>query len=72
MKKKIYDYICKHDHVCVPEISKALNSDGLKVLRIVNELSRDGYIEMSAIVPLGPNNDNSCYYSATGKKYVEE
>ena len=46
-----------------------VNEPELEVLKTVNALYRDGYVTLSRIVPLSPENSDSCRYSATGKQY---
>lgn len=69
MKKYVYDYICSHPDASIRDIAQEVNKPELEVLKIVNVLYREGYITLSRIVPLSPENSDSCRYSATGKQY---
>lgn len=69
MKKSVYDYIYNHPDVSIHDIAPAVNTPESEVLKIVNVLHREGYITLSRIVPLSPENSDSCRYSATGKQY---
>lgn len=72
MKKRVLDYIINHPHSSANATAQSLNLPGLDVLRVIHELNRESYIKMDSSVPLSPNNpDNSNYYTATGKKYIE-
>ena len=46
MKKKIYDYVCKHSHSSIHEIASALDMQELEALRIVHVLMKEGYVRM--------------------------
>lgn len=69
MKKSVYDCICSHPDANIHDIAHAVNETELDVLKTVNALYRDGYVTLSRIVPLSPENSDSRRYSATGKKY---
>lgn len=69
MKKRVYDYICTHPDASIHDIASAIDKPEIDVLNIENALDREGYITLSRIVPLSPENSDSCRYSATGKQY---
>ncbi len=69
MKKSAYDYICSHPGASVHDIASAIDTPEIEVLDIVNTLTKKEFIALSQIVPLGPENPDSCRYSATGKRY---
>lgn len=69
MKKRVYDYICSHPDANIHDIAFAIDKPELEVLKTVNALYRDGYVTLSKIIPLSPENPDSCRYSATGKQY---
>lgn len=69
MKKRVYDYICSHPDTSIHDIASAIDKPEIDVLNIENTLDREGYITLSRIVPLSPENFDSCRYSATGKQY---
>lgn len=69
MKKRVYDYICCHPDANIHNIASAVNEPEMEVLKTVNALYSDGYVTLSRIVPLSPENSDSCRYSATGKQY---
>lgn len=69
MKKRVYDYICSHPDASIHDIASAIDKPEIDVLNIENALDREGYITLSRIVPLSPENFDSCRYSATGKQY---
>ena len=69
MKKSVYDYICSHPDANIHDIASAIDKPEMEVLNIVNTLDREGYITLSRMVPLSPENSDSCRYSATGKQY---
>lgn len=69
MKKYVYDYICCHPDASIHDIASAIDKPEMEVLNIVNTLDREGYVTLSRIVPLSPENSDSCRYSATGKQY---
>ena len=69
MKKRVYDYICCHPDASIHDIAPAVNEPKLEVLKTVNALYSDGYVTLSRIVPLSPENFDSCRYSVTGKQY---
>ena len=69
MKKRVYDYICSHPDASSHDIASAIDKPEIDVLNIENALDREGYITLSRIVPLSPENFDSCRYSATGKQY---
>lgn len=69
MKKSVYNYICSHPDASIHDIASAIDKPEMEVLNIVNTLDREGYITLSRIVPLSPENSDSCRYSATGKQY---
>lgn len=67
MKKRVYDYICSHPDASIHDIASAIDKPEIDVLNIENTLDREGYITLSRIVPLSPENFDSCRYSVTGK-----
>lgn len=69
MKKRVYDYICSHPDTSIHDIASAIDKPEIDVLNIENALDREGYITLSRIVPLSPENFDSCRYSVTGKQY---
>ncbi len=69
MKKRVYDYICSHPDASIHDIASAIDKPEIDVLNIENALDREGYITLSRIVPLNPENSDSCRYSVTGKQY---
>lgn len=69
MKKRVYDYICSHPDANIHDITSAIDKPELEVLKTVNGLYREGYVTLSRIIPLSPENSNSYRYSATGKQY---
>ena len=69
MKKRVYDYICTHPDASIHDIASAIDKPEIDVLNIENALDREGYITLSRIVPLSPENFDSCRYSVTGKQY---
>jgi len=69
MKKRVYDYICSHPDTSIHDIASAIDKPEIDVLNIENTLDREGYITLSRIVPLSPENFDSCRYSVTGKQY---
>lgn len=69
MKKRVYDYICSHPDASIHDIASAIDKPEIDVLNIENALDREGYITLSRMVPLSPENFDSCRYSATGKQY---
>ena len=69
MKKRVYDFICTHSDANIHDIASAIDKPELEVLKTVNALYRDGYVTLSRIVPLSPENSDSYRYSATGKQY---
>lgn len=69
MKKRVYDYISSHPNASIHDIASEVNKPELDVLKTVNALYREGYITLSRIAPLSPENSDSCRYSATGKRY---
>ena len=69
MKKRVYDFICTHPDTNIHDIAPVENEPELEVLKTVNALYRDGYVTLSRIVPLSPENFNSCRSSVTGKQY---
>ena len=69
MKKRVYDYIYGHPDASIHNIASAIDKPEMEVLNIVNTLDREGYITLSRMVPLSPENSDSCRYSATGKQY---
>lgn len=69
MKKSVYDYIYGHPDASIHDIAPAVNEPELEVLKTVNALYSDGYVTLSRIVPLSPENFDSCRYSVTGKQY---
>lgn len=69
MKKRVYDFICTHPDASIHDIASAIDKPEIDVLNIENALDREGYITLSRMVPLSPENFDSCRYSATGKQY---
>lgn len=69
MKKRVYDFICSHPDANIHDIASAIDKPELEVLKTVDALYGEGYITLSRIVPLSPENSDSCRYSATGKQY---
>ena len=69
MKKSVYDYIYGHPDASIYDIAPAVNKPELEVLKTVNVLYREGYVTLSRIIPLSPENSDSCRYSATGRQY---
>lgn len=69
MKKSVYNYICSHPDASIHDIASAIDKPEIDVLIIENTLDREGYITLSRMVPLSPENFDSCRYSATGKQY---
>lgn len=69
MKKSVYNYICTHPDTNIHDIAPVVNEPELEVLKTVDALYGEGYITLSRIVPLSPENSDSCRYSATGKQY---
>lgn len=69
MKKRVYDYICSHPDTSIHDIASAIDKPEMEVLKTVNALYRDGYVTLSRIIPLSPENSDSCRYSATDKQY---
>ena len=69
MKKRVYDYICSHPDASIHDIASAIDKPEIDVLNIENTLDMEGYITLSRMVPLSPENFDSCRYSATGKQY---
>ena len=69
MKKRVYDFICTHPATNIHDIAPAVNKTESEVLKTVNGLYREGYVTLSRIIPLSPENSDSCRYSATGKQY---
>lgn len=69
MKKSVYNYICSHPDTSIHDIASAIDKPEIDVLNIENTLDREGYITLSRIVPLSPENFDSCRYSATSKQY---
>ncbi len=72
IKKEIYNYLATNSHASVNIIAKELKIEGNKVLLYLNELIKQGYVKMDEPVPLSLSNNNSCYYSCTGKDYCAE
>lgn len=71
MKKKIYDFMCGKHNLSIHEISASLGIDEVKVFNAINEFLTDGIVKLEKIVPIDINNDESCYYTLTGKSYKE-
>lgn len=69
MKKRVYDFICTHPDTNIHDIASAIDKPEMKVLKTVNALYSDGYVTLSRIVSLSPENFDSCRYSATDKQY---
>ena len=69
MKKRVYDYICSHPDASIHDIASAIDKPEMEALNIVDALHGEGYITLSRMVPLSPENFDSCQYSATGKQY---
>lgn len=72
MKKGVYNYICSHPDANIHDIASAVNSSELEALKIINDLHGEGYITIRRIIPLSPENFDSCRYSATGKQYSDD
>ena len=71
MKKKIYDFMCGKHNLSIHDISTSLCIDEVKVFSVINEFLTDGIVKLEKIVPIDINNDESCYYTLTGKSYKE-
>lgn len=71
MKKSVYEYICTHSGTDIHAVAKALNLDEMQVLKVINELLKESYIKMETPIPLGTSNQDSCFYSATGKAFAD-
>lgn len=71
MKKKVYDFIKTHPHSSSNAVAQALDLPGFEVLKAIHELEKKAYLKMDTPVPLSQTNDNSNYYSATGKPFGE-
>lgn len=69
MKKRVYDFIYTHPDASIHDIAPAVNKPELEVLKTVNVLYREGYVTLSRIIPLSPENSDSFRYSATAKQY---
>ena len=72
MKKRVYDYLQQHPHADINKISAELHENALDVLNTVNSLITDGYVKMNTPVNVDLYNYNSCYYSTTGKGFIEK
>lgn len=72
MKNSVYDYIRNHPDTSICDIASAVNEPELDVLKTVTSLHKEGYVRLSGIVPLSPENSDSCRYSVTGKQYSGE
>ena len=71
MKKKVYEFIKTHPHSSANKVAASLDLPGFEVLKAIHELEKKAYLKMDTPVPLSQTNDNSNYYSATGKPFVE-
>lgn len=71
MKKSVFNYVLNHRNTDIHAIAKALNLEEMQVLKVINELIKDSYIQMDTPTPLCTNNQNSCYYSVTGKQFAD-
>ena len=69
MKKSVYAYVRSHPDTNIHDIAPVVNEPELEVLKTVNALYSDGYVTLSRIVPLSPENFDSCRYTVTGKQY---
>ena len=69
MKKLVYDYIKEYNHVSIHDIASEIKKEEIEILKTVLILEKEGYIKMDTPVPLSIDNDESCYYSITNKKY---
>ena len=71
MKRKVLEYIAAHPHSNANTVAQNLDLPALDVLKTIHELERKAYVKMDVPVPLSTFNDNSNYYSATGKPFNE-
>ncbi len=71
MNKKIYNYMYAKRCFSIHDISKSLHIGEFEVLKIINNFIIYGIVKLETPIPLGINNDNSCYYSLTGKRYID-
>lgn len=72
MKKQVYDYIRNHQHTNLHDIAKTLRAAELDVHIAIDTLLNEGYIRIDSSVPLSGTNDSSCYYSVSGKEYIDD
>lgn len=72
MKKEIYEFIHSNPHVSIHKVADCLNLKEIDVFETINELCNENYVQMDTPVPLSLNNDESSYYSATGKMFREK
>ena len=72
MKKKVYNFIKSHPHSSANKVAVSLNLPGLDVLKTIHELMKESFLKMDSPIPLSPGNDNSNYYTVTGKPYPED
>ena len=65
MKQQICKYFAEHPKTSLHQCATALKSDEKILLREIEELCRDGYLTIAAIVPLteSPELGNSVFYS---------
>lgn len=71
MRKQIYEFIKAHKWVTVVDVVEALNINGNEVVATIMELQKEGFLQQSPAIPLGVDDDGSCYYQATNKPYQE-
>ena len=72
MRRKVYDFIRTKGRSSATDIQNALNIDGVDVLKILENLNSQGLTRICPPIPLGLNNDCSCYYIITTKEYYSE
>lgn len=72
IKEEIYNYLTTNSHSTIDKIANELKIDSFLVLSTINELIEKGCVKMDEPVPLSLSNNNSCYYSCTGKDYCAE
>ena len=70
MKKRVFDYVKENPGSSVHDIAIALRAKENLVLRIVNDLVKDGFMSIIP-VPLSDDNDCSCYYKVIKQEYKE-
>lgn len=71
MKKKVYNFVKENPMAMHHQCAAALHEDELRILNIMHELRRDGYLKV-AVAPLGNDisSDDSNFYSVR-KEYSE-